>query len=69
MINITKENPKCLIEIGNKTILENQIESLITNYIEKIHDALILGIRDYFNKMNFNRATLGLSGGIDSSIG
>lgn len=36
--------------------------------IEKIHKALILGIRDYFNKMGFKSATLGLSGGIDSAL-
>lgn len=36
--------------------------------IEKIHDALVLGIRDYFQKMGFKRATLGLSGGIDSAV-
>ena len=36
--------------------------------IEKIHDALVLGIKDYFNKMNFKTATLGLSGGIDSAL-
>ena len=35
---------------------------------EKIHDALVLGIRDYFKKMGFKRATLGLSGGIDSAV-
>ena len=34
----------------------------------KIHDALVLGIRDYFYKMGFKRATLGLSGGIDSAV-
>ncbi len=39
-----------------------------TDYIEKIHDALVLGIRDYFKKMGFRRATLGLSGGIDSAV-
>jgi len=39
-----------------------------TDYIEKIHDALVLGIRDYFNKMGFRQATLGLSGGIDSAV-
>ncbi len=33
-----------------------------------IHDALILGIRDYFHKMGFSKAILGLSGGIDSAI-
>ena len=36
--------------------------------IEKIHDALVLGIRDYFTKMGFRKATLGLSGGIDSAL-
>lgn len=36
--------------------------------IEMIHDALILGIRDYFSKMGFSKAVLGLSGGIDSAV-
>lgn len=36
--------------------------------IEKIYDALILGIKDYFGKMGFKQATLGLSGGIDSAV-
>lgn len=36
--------------------------------IERIHDALILGIRDYFSKMGFSKAILGLSGGIDSAV-
>ncbi len=38
------------------------------NYIAKIHEALILGIRDYFAKTGFKKATLGLSGGIDSAV-
>ncbi len=38
------------------------------NYIEDIHDALILGIKDYFYKNKLTKATLGLSGGIDSAI-
>jgi len=33
-----------------------------------IHDALIMGIRDYFVKMGFKKAILGLSGGIDSAV-
>jgi NAD+ synthase (glutamine-hydrolysing) len=37
-------------------------------YIEKIYQALVLGIRDYFGKMGFKKATLGLSGGIDSAL-
>lgn len=36
--------------------------------IEEIHQALILGIRDYFGKMGFDKAILGASGGIDSAV-
>ena len=35
---------------------------------ERIYHALILGIRDYFRKMGFKKAILGLSGGIDSAL-
>ncbi len=33
-----------------------------------IHDALVMGIRNYFSKLGFTRAILGLSGGIDSAV-
>ena len=36
--------------------------------IELIENALVLGIKDYFAKMNFKKAILGLSGGIDSAL-
>lgn len=36
--------------------------------IPKIHEALILGIRDYFHKMNFQKAIVASSGGIDSAL-
>jgi NAD+ synthase (glutamine-hydrolysing) len=36
--------------------------------VELIHDALIMGIRDYFEKMKLKSAVLGLSGGIDSAV-
>ncbi|WP_293941332.1 MULTISPECIES: NAD+ synthase [unclassified Sphingobacterium] len=36
--------------------------------IALIHDALILGLRDYFQKSGFKRAVLGLSGGLDSAL-
>jgi NAD+ synthase (glutamine-hydrolysing) len=36
--------------------------------IQEIHDALVLGIQDYFTKMGFTKATLGASGGIDSAV-
>ncbi|MGZ3750141.1 MAG: NAD+ synthase [Mucilaginibacter sp.] len=36
--------------------------------IEQIHQGIILGIRDYFDKSGFKSAILGLSGGIDSAV-
>jgi NAD+ synthase (glutamine-hydrolysing) len=36
--------------------------------IAHIYEALIMGIRDYFNKMGFSKAILGSSGGIDSAV-
>jgi NAD+ synthase (glutamine-hydrolysing) len=36
--------------------------------IALIHDALVLGVKNYFQKLGFERAVLGLSGGIDSAV-
>lgn len=36
--------------------------------IEEIYKALVLGIKDYFTKMGFQKAILGSSGGIDSAV-
>lgn len=36
--------------------------------IDEIYHALILGIRDYFRKLGFEKAILGASGGIDSAV-
>ncbi len=40
----------------------------IPDRIEAMANALECGIRDYFGKLNFKSATLGLSGGIDSAV-
>ncbi len=45
-----------------------QIQQTEEGRIAEIHDALVLGIKDFFAKMNFKTATLGLSGGIDSAV-
>ena len=39
-----------------------------THNIAQIKEALVLGIRDYFQKMGFAKAILGSSGGIDSAV-
>lgn len=37
--------------------------------IKNVHDALVMGIRDYFEKTGaFSKALIGLSGGIDSAV-
>ena len=36
--------------------------------ISQVHEAIILGIKDYFNKMGFTKAIIGSSGGIDSAV-
>ncbi len=36
--------------------------------VASLHDALVLGLRDYMNKCGFCSAVLGLSGGIDSAV-
>ncbi len=40
----------------------------IHNGIAAIHDALVLGLRDYVRKCGFKSVLLGLSGGIDSAV-
>jgi len=36
--------------------------------IAMVHDAIVMGIRDYFSKMGFSKAIVGSSGGIDSAV-
>jgi NAD+ synthase (glutamine-hydrolysing) len=36
--------------------------------IHSVHDALIIGIRDYVQKCGFQKVVIGLSGGIDSAV-
>lgn len=47
---------------------ESTVKPERSSDIEQIHQGLVLGIRDYFYKSGFTRATLGLSGGIDSAV-
>lgn len=38
------------------------------NTLKNMHEALILGLRDYAEKSNFTKGIIGLSGGIDSAV-
>ncbi len=49
-------------------ILGQQSREQTKEKIDLIYRALVIGIKDYFNKLGFKKAILGLSGGIDSAI-
>jgi NAD+ synthase (glutamine-hydrolysing) len=57
-----------IVDTEDEAFSSSSIEISTDDSIENIHDALVLGVRDYFNKMGFSKATLGLSGGIDSAL-
>ncbi|WP_447641147.1 MULTISPECIES: NAD+ synthase [Chitinophagaceae] len=59
---VTIDATQVSIEFGIPSTLEPE------RNIAAVHDALVLGIRDYFTKMNFNQAIIGSSGGIDSAV-
>jgi len=57
------------VELINNDLKSNvEYNPRKTSEISLIHDALILGLRDYFQKSGFKSAILGLSGGLDSAL-
>lgn len=57
------------MRVSRVTDPEKIIDYLVAEKnIREIHQALLLGIRDYFSKMGFTKAILGSSGGIDSAV-
>ena len=61
---------ECLLinDLNVKTGEFEQKDSSSQTKIALIHDALVLGIKDYFKKLGFKQAIVGLSGGIDSAV-
>lgn len=52
-----------------KEVMPAKIPALEASHnIHQVYQALVMGIRDYFSKMNFTKAILGSSGGIDSAV-
>ncbi|QHS61209.1 NAD+ synthase [Chitinophaga agri] len=80
--NIIKELPYFEEAIGGydlETLLQSDqpappvdyipVDELKPDYnIDRIYQAIIIGIKDYFQKMGFTKAILGSSGGIDSAV-
>jgi NAD+ synthase (glutamine-hydrolysing) len=52
----------------DKVVEGGQEQQQQKNKMQLIHDGIITGIKDYFGKLGFKKAILGLSGGIDSAL-
>jgi NAD+ synthase (glutamine-hydrolysing) len=61
---------ECLRVYELDEVMKGGIEKQVPkdNTVQLIHDALIVGIKDYFRKMGLKKAIFGLSGGIDSAV-
>ena len=55
------------VEQIQRAIVLNKAHQVVSD-TEQVYQALILGIKDYFQKSGFKKAVLGLSGGIDSAV-
>ncbi|WP_109699701.1 NAD+ synthase [Chitinophaga deserti] len=60
-----KKKPDLETDILPNTVMT---ELVFDHNIERIRQAIVLSIRDYFKKMGFKQAILGSSGGIDSAV-
>jgi len=54
------------VDVPNQELAPTTYEALL--HTDKIYNAIVMGIRDYFQKMGFKKAILGSSGGIDSAV-
>ncbi len=62
---------QCGIETASAQLPDAELNPAFLDYelnTGHIHDAIIMGIKDYFAKMGFTKAILGSSGGIDSAV-
>ena len=57
-----------LIEWSSGSVYPDNHQDYYDYDIALIHDALLMGIKDYFDKMGFKKAVIGSSGGIDSAV-
>lgn len=57
-----------IFDLGEIERVNKQPERNEPSKIALIHDALVMGIKNYFTKFGFSKAILGLSGGIDSAV-
>ncbi len=52
--------------VPDKELVPSGLEENLN--IAQVHNAIVMGIKDYFTKMGFSKAIIGSSGGIDSAV-
>jgi NAD+ synthase (glutamine-hydrolysing) len=57
-----------IIEWSSGSVYPDNHQDYYDYDISLTHDALLMGIKDYFTKMGFKKAIIGSSGGIDSAV-
>jgi len=62
------EEDLIMVDFDLKTREGKTIQLPSFNDVQEIQDALVLGVRDYFWKKDFEKAVIALSGGIDSAV-
>lgn len=63
------EEDLLIVEVSNSgKKVTGRVKNIEASLIGQIYDALVLGTRDYMRKCGFDKAIVGLSGGIDSAV-
>jgi NAD+ synthase (glutamine-hydrolysing) len=57
-----------IIDFDTESISSSRSNQVTVKQSEELSWALSLGVKDYFQKSNFSKAVIGLSGGIDSAL-
>ena len=67
---LVAQSPYCVEDVSVVDIDQSKksINHSGSSPIERIHQALVVGLRDYIGKIGFKKAHIGLSGGIDSAV-
>ena len=68
IVEAPSTEPETSIRSAGRAGVEPRVEAPLSEEGEVL-EALVLGLKDYFRKNGFSRAVLGLSGGVDSSLG
>jgi NAD+ synthase (glutamine-hydrolysing) len=70
LIAVGKQFEEDLIvtDINLESGVAQKVEAPVHDKKREMFEAIVLGIRDYFRKTGFEKAVIGMSGGIDSSL-